>query len=251
MTTSNEVAVIGQPVTFTATVSPVSSTATPTGAVVFLADNNPIGVGVLNSSDQATFTTSSLGYGFHTITATYVGDSVFQSSTSSAIRQFITSVGTQPTLTVLPVRNRQGKIVKLDIEAQIGVTAPGTGTPLGNTTFFVNGRARTRRSPRPTASRSSHSPVRRLINRYVFARYLGYFTCSAQCLHEHPDQPEDLGSPYRNPDPCRILSWSPGSQPGRNGTPRWNPREPRPPASPLRMRCRGKPARQIPPRGLN
>ncbi len=174
--TSNEVAVIGQPVTFTATVSPVSSTATPTGAVVFLADNNPIGVGVLNSSDQATFTTSSLGYGFHTITATYVGDSVFQSSTSSAIGQFITSVGTQPTLTVLPVRNRQGKIVKLDIEAQIGVTAPGTGTPLGNTTFFVNGRASYKTVPTTNGVAVLTLPVARLINRYVFARYLGYFT---------------------------------------------------------------------------
>jgi hypothetical protein len=177
VTSSSQIAVNGQPVTFTATVTPTSSgLGTPTGTVVFLAGSTPIGEGTLNSSRQATFTTSSLGFGAYSITAIYLGDATFQGSKSSAIIQYVTSAGTQPTLTVVPVRNRHGAIVKVDLVAQVGVTSPGTGTPLGNATFYVNGRASIRTVPVNNGTAVLTLPVQRAVNRFVFVRYLGYFT---------------------------------------------------------------------------
>ena len=177
VTSSSQIAVVGQPVTFTATVHPTSSSlGTPTGTVVFLAGTTPIGEGTLNSSGQATFTTSTLAYGSYSITADYLGNTTFQGSTSSAITQFVTTASTQPTLTVVTVRNRHRAIVKVELVAQIGVTSPATGTPLGNATFFVNGRASIRTVPVNHGSAVLTLPVQRAVNRSVFVRYLGYFT---------------------------------------------------------------------------
>src|SRR5437868_14475227 len=61
--------VFGQPVAFTAFVGGGTNGVT----VSFLDGSNPIGTGVLNSQ-QATFTTSSLSKGLHTINASYPGD---------------------------------------------------------------------------------------------------------------------------------------------------------------------------------
>jgi hypothetical protein len=79
----------GDSVTFTATVTPPSgSSGTPTGTVAFLDGNTSLGTGTLqlvNGVDQATFSTSSLDVGDHTITAVYGGDSTFQGSISGAV----------------------------------------------------------------------------------------------------------------------------------------------------------------------
>jgi hypothetical protein len=83
----------GQTVTFTATVAPVSPGAgTPSGTVSFIEGATTLASSVtLNGSDQATFTTSSLASGSHTITASYSGDSSFKTSTGddSASRQVV------------------------------------------------------------------------------------------------------------------------------------------------------------------
>ncbi len=73
----------GQPVTFTAVVAPASGSGTPTGTVTFKDGTNTLGTGtlsVVNGVDQATFTTSSLAAGGHSITAVYGGDSNFTTS---------------------------------------------------------------------------------------------------------------------------------------------------------------------------
>ena len=178
VTSSSQIASIGQPVTFTATVSPVNTgVGTPTGTVVFVAGSTtPIGEGTLNSAGQTTFTTSSLGYGVYDITAVYLGDTSFHSSTSSAIVQYITSAGTQPTLSVVPVRNRHGKLVKLDLVATIGVTPPGTGNPLGNATFFINGRALYLTVPVINGKAVLTVSPNQVLSKFVFVRYLGYFS---------------------------------------------------------------------------
>ncbi len=73
----------GQQVTFTATVT--GSGGTPTGTVNFLDGGTQIGSGTLNGSGVATFSTTSLAVGAHSITAAYLGDSNFAASTSSAV----------------------------------------------------------------------------------------------------------------------------------------------------------------------
>lgn len=78
------------PITFTATISDQGIGA-PSGIVNFYADGNlkPLGTGVL-SNRAASFTASGLPAGTHLITARYLGDKHFTSSTSGAWRQEIT-----------------------------------------------------------------------------------------------------------------------------------------------------------------
>jgi hypothetical protein len=86
VTSSRNPSVYGSPVTFTATVSP----SVATGTVTFGDGARSIGTGTLNSVGVATFTTSALTAGAHSITAVYGGDSVFIGSTSPLISQTVT-----------------------------------------------------------------------------------------------------------------------------------------------------------------
>ncbi len=77
---------VGQPVTFIATVAPGGSTGAPTGTVTFSVDGThelPVSLSLINGSEQAVLTLSSLTAGAHTITATYNGSPMF--ATSSAL----------------------------------------------------------------------------------------------------------------------------------------------------------------------
>lgn len=74
------------PVTFTATLT--SAYGTPTGTVNFLDGSSQIGSGTL-SNGVATFTTSSLTVGAHSITAIYGGDMDFTSVTSAALTETV------------------------------------------------------------------------------------------------------------------------------------------------------------------
>ena len=96
----------GQSVMFTAKVTAVSpATGTPTGNVTFLDGANPIGSGIVDGG-VATFTTTSLAAGSHTITASYGGDSNFMVKTGTAMTgnpQVVKSVATLTlTTTSLP-----------------------------------------------------------------------------------------------------------------------------------------------------
>jgi hypothetical protein len=82
---------LGASVTFTALVASNSSQAVPTGSVAFLDGATPLGTGPLNASREATFSTSSLTPGAHSITAVYAGTSSFASSTSAALTQTVSS----------------------------------------------------------------------------------------------------------------------------------------------------------------
>jgi hypothetical protein len=97
----------GYPVTFTATVS--SAGGTPTGNVTFF-DGTSALFAVSLSNGMATYTTSSLADGAHSISAVYSGNASFLASTSSTVAETITdftlsfasSGGSGATLTILP-----------------------------------------------------------------------------------------------------------------------------------------------------
>jgi uncharacterized repeat protein (TIGR01451 family) len=74
----------GQPVTFTATVTPIP-TGSPLGSVSFFSGSTLLGTGGVSASGVATFTTSSLAAGSYSITATYSGNTAFAASTSSPV----------------------------------------------------------------------------------------------------------------------------------------------------------------------
>ncbi len=82
----------GSPTTFTATVTQASGSTAPTGSVEFEIDGVVVGSGPLSGtlgSDQATFSTSLLPPGSHTLTAVYSGDTNFNGSISPAVSPVI------------------------------------------------------------------------------------------------------------------------------------------------------------------
>jgi hypothetical protein len=83
--------VFGDTVTFTAVVIPVTpGTGTPTGSVKF-EDGTTVLYTATLSGGTATFTTSKLAVGSHTITAVYGGDTDFTGSISSSLNQIVQS----------------------------------------------------------------------------------------------------------------------------------------------------------------
>lgn len=129
----------GQPVTFTATVSAVTSgLPTPTGNVTFMDGSTDLGSGQLNGSAVATLTTSTLAVGTHSITAVYSGDSNFGSNTSSSITQTINPAAGAVTIEVNDTTNQADKITLFNPPSTgepciqtIPVTITNTGTTPG------------------------------------------------------------------------------------------------------------------------
>ena len=77
----------GQTVTFTASVAPTpAGSPVPTGMVTFTEGNTVLAQVPLNASGSAAFTTSSLGGGDHTVTATYYSDTVYATSNGNRIQ---------------------------------------------------------------------------------------------------------------------------------------------------------------------
>jgi Bacterial Ig-like domain (group 3) len=84
----------GASVTFTATISS-SSPAASTGTVVFFDGTNKIGTGTLAGNPAAaTFATSTLNVGTHSITASYAGDPNNSAGTSPAVSQGVNPAAT-------------------------------------------------------------------------------------------------------------------------------------------------------------
>ena len=122
--TSASQSVFGQPVTFTATVSPTSQGAgTPTGTVEFKDGNATICAKVVNGTGQATCTTSALAVAGHSITAAYGGDANFTGSTSAAGSLAVNKAATSTALGSSKPVSTEGDAVTLT--ATVTVTAPG------------------------------------------------------------------------------------------------------------------------------
>ena len=137
LTSSAGSTLIGQPVTFTASVAAGGAgVGTPTGRVQFL-DGATVLATVPLATGKATFTTSSLSAGAHTITAKYQGNATFAASTSTAVTQNVNLQQTTVGLTVSPSgKSTLGQAVTLT--SNVHVIAPGTATPTGSVSFFAN-----------------------------------------------------------------------------------------------------------------
>jgi sugar lactone lactonase YvrE len=81
----------GQSITFTATVASDNGSAVPTGSVQFSADGTALGSAVALHSGVATYSTSTLAQGTHSITAAYTptSGSSFVAGTSAALSQTV------------------------------------------------------------------------------------------------------------------------------------------------------------------
>jgi hypothetical protein len=99
LTSSSSASAFGEGVTFTAVVAPGTGTGTPTGSVTFTLDGRaqpPVNLAVIDGLDQATFTTSTLAVGGHTLTAFFSGDPTFGPSASSALSSMVKSSSPPP-----------------------------------------------------------------------------------------------------------------------------------------------------------
>jgi sugar lactone lactonase YvrE len=84
---------VGETVTLSATVSN-AGVGTPTGSVTFLNGSTVLGSGAVTASGLATLTTTSLTAGNYNITATYLGDSNFSTSSSATSVALLVSAPT-------------------------------------------------------------------------------------------------------------------------------------------------------------
>ncbi|MBF0567445.1 MAG: Ig-like domain repeat protein [Nitrospirae bacterium] len=114
----------GSPVTFTATVTGTS----PTGTVMFKDGATALGTAAL-ASGQATYSTSSLSTGTHSITAVYSGDSNNATSTSPVLSQVVNSDTSTTTIASSLNPSTYGNSVFFK------ATVTGS-SPTGNVTFY-------------------------------------------------------------------------------------------------------------------
>ncbi len=127
--------VYGQTVTLTATIAVVAPGAgSPTGSVQFFVGLTSLGTASL-SGDTATLTTTTLPVGTDSVTAQYLGDPNFTTSTSSAVSVTINPVGLATTTTLASSANPSvfGQAVTLTATVK---PSSGSGTPTGTVTFY-------------------------------------------------------------------------------------------------------------------
>ena len=117
------------PVTFTATLTPTTATTAPapSGSVTFTDGATNLGSGIL-SGGIATFTTSTLASGSHTITGTYAGDTLYTGSTANLIQKVI-----GPPNIVL-VSSLNPSTPNVNVTFTVTVTS-ANGTPTGTVIF--------------------------------------------------------------------------------------------------------------------
>ena len=85
LTSSGSSVVVGTSLTLTATVAGTAGTPVPSGIVTFKDGSTTLGTGTVNSSKVASYSTSSLAAGSHSITASYAGDTSNGASVSAAV----------------------------------------------------------------------------------------------------------------------------------------------------------------------
>jgi len=129
--------VVGQAVTFTATVTSTAGTP-PNGEIVTFNNGSAVLGTAPLSGGIAALTASSLPVGSFTITATYVGDANFAASTSPGLRQVVNSTTKSTTSTAL-ASSLNPSIYGQKITWTATVTTSGSITPTGKVNFTWDG----------------------------------------------------------------------------------------------------------------
>ena len=133
----------GGTVTFTATV-----TSGATGTVTFKDGTTTLGTGTITGT-SATFSTTALTGGSHSITAVYAGDTNFAGSTSSAVSQTVNQTNSTTTVTSSAATWTYGNSVTFSASVSSTLGTPTSGTiqfrvddvNLGSPVAVVNGSA--------------------------------------------------------------------------------------------------------------
>jgi Bacterial Ig-like domain (group 3)/FG-GAP-like repeat len=129
LATSGSPTFVGQPVTFTTTVTSTYG-AIPNGELVKFYDGGTLLASVALSGGKATYTTSKLTAKTHGMKAVYVGDSMFATSTGY-VTQVVELYPTTTTLTCSPNPSSFGQVVTMTAT----VKSSGPATPTGKVIF--------------------------------------------------------------------------------------------------------------------
>ena len=135
VTSSAAPATFGQNITFTATVRPGAGNGTPAGTVQFNIDGVNTGAArALNAQGAATYSTTTLPAGNHTVVATYTGSAAYSGSTSASLAQVVNQAKA-PATTVL-TSNATPSVFGQSVTFTARVT-PAAAT--GTVTFKIDG----------------------------------------------------------------------------------------------------------------
>ena len=135
--TSSNTSVYGQPVTFTATVTPGGGTGVATGMVTFKVNGVAALTESLNAQGSAQFTPSqALPVGQTTITAFYAGagDLLASDNTLNPLVQTVNKDSTTTTASSSATTSSFGQSISLS--AGVVANAPGAGMPTGSVDFY-------------------------------------------------------------------------------------------------------------------
>jgi hypothetical protein len=140
LSATTTIPVFNQPVTYSAAVSPGSSSApsAPTGTVAFQDADTATTLGTAAiSGGQANLTFSALAVGAHHVIASYLGDSHFLAAASSPLAVTVSKAPAVVSLRASPNPANPGQAVAVTFSTQ--VNASTSGTPGGNVNFLDNG----------------------------------------------------------------------------------------------------------------
>ena len=132
MTGPNSPVTVSLDTTFTATVTGPAAAGTPTGNVTFTEGTTTLGTVPLDATGMATFSTSTLPVGPHTITATYGGNTDLAPS-SGTFAVTIAQATSTTTVTAAPSPATFGQAVTFT--ATVAALPPAAGPPTGTVTF--------------------------------------------------------------------------------------------------------------------
>jgi hypothetical protein len=130
LTSSPNPSVFGNSVTFTATITP----STTAGNVTFFDGSIPLDTSVILAGSIATFTTSSLALGSHSIKASFGGTSTLSGATSAVLSQKVNATGTLRKDTSMTVSSGTNPSMYGNSVTLRATVSPSAAT--GNVTFY-------------------------------------------------------------------------------------------------------------------
>ncbi|MBL1112692.1 Ig-like domain repeat protein [Streptomyces sp. 110] len=141
VTSTPNPSVFGQSVTYTATVTGITTGTPPWGDVTFVIAGGPtIGPVTLTQtgvdSGTASVTDSTLAVGSHLVTANFANSSDPVDNSSGTTIQQVNQAATTTTVTFVPPAPVCGETVTLT--ASVAAVPPGSGTPTGTVTFIIS-----------------------------------------------------------------------------------------------------------------
>ena len=132
LSSASTTTLMGKPAAFTASVT--SSTGVPTGSVIFLSGSAQLGTVAVGNDGTASFSTTQLTPGAHTITVAYAGDSNYLASTSTGVQQTVQLAAPTLTLSAPASAVDAGTTVQLTAAFSTpGITPTGTISLLDGT----------------------------------------------------------------------------------------------------------------------